>query len=131
MSRKWKDFAAAAAVLLLLPCAAALLGGAELPGLPREMGGRAGSAGDSGAEGQADSGAESQAGSGPESQAAGGSTDTGWRIRYAHDGVVESMEPEDYVRGAAFAALPEWAEEELMKAQIVLVRTNLLRSAQE
>ena len=64
MSRKWKDFAAAAAVLLLLPCAAALLGGAELPGLPREMGGRAGSAGDSGAEGQADSGAESQAGSG-------------------------------------------------------------------
>lgn len=147
MSRKWKDFAAAAAVLLLLPCAAALLGGAELPGFPREMGGRAGSAGDSGtegqagsgtegqvgsgAEGQAGSGSEGQVGSGTESQAAGGSTDTGWRIRYAHDGVVESMEPEDYVRGAAFAALPEWAEEELMKAQIVLVRTNVLRSAQE
>ena len=147
MSRKWKDFAAAAAVLLLLPCAAALLGGAELPGFPREMGGRAGSAGDSGtegqagcgserqvgagADGQAGSGSEGQVGSGTESQAAGGSTDTGWRIRYAHDGVVESMEPEDYVRGAAFAALPEWAEEELMKAQIVLVRTNVLRSAQE
>lgn len=97
---KWKDFAAVGAIVLLLPYVTVLFLGEELPG-------------------QTDA-------AGQESRA----EESGWRIRYVHDGVAEDMDPEDYVMGAAFAVLPKWAQEEMMKAQIVLVRTNVYRAAQ-
>ena len=55
----------------------------------------------------------------------------GYYIRKEHGAASETLDLKSYTLGAAAAVLWADCEEEMMKAQMVLVRTNLLRKIQE
>ena len=55
----------------------------------------------------------------------------GYYIRTEHGAASETLDLKTYTLGAAAAVLWADCEEEMMKAQMVLVRTNLLRKIQE